>query len=126
MIDHVALVGLFGEVFGVAKNWRSRACSLRASCGGRAGTLFRNLKAAGHELFCARETRLRQLKREGISLRPPRSNDPATKAPQTLSAPLTVHEEGSRFTDTPPGEMLFLCYGAWGRWRARMGRLAGL
>jgi hypothetical protein len=66
MIDLVALVGLFGEVFGVAKNWTTPSIARFERLEDvEQETVVRELKAAGQELFWARETRLRQLKREG-------------------------------------------------------------
>jgi hypothetical protein len=66
MIDLVALMGLFGEVFGLAKNWRvPTVARFERLEDAEQEKVFRDLKAAGHEFGWVREARLRQLKREG-------------------------------------------------------------
>jgi hypothetical protein len=66
MIDLVALAGLFGEAFGLTKNWTVPAIArFERLEDAEQEPVVRDLKATRHELFWARETRLRQLKREG-------------------------------------------------------------
>jgi hypothetical protein len=66
MIDLIALVGLFAEIFPATKGWRAP----KVERVGHLDDMDReevviNLKAKGHELQWARETRMRQLKRDG-------------------------------------------------------------
>jgi hypothetical protein len=66
MINVIALVGLFAELFPATKRWRAPKVE-------RVGHLYDmdreevviGLKAKGHELSWAPETKMRQLKREG-------------------------------------------------------------
>ncbi|MFZ0149121.1 MAG: hypothetical protein WBG18_23235 [Xanthobacteraceae bacterium] len=66
MIDLVALAGLFGEAFGLTKNWTApNVARFERLEDAEQEKAVRDLKAAGHEFGWVRETRLRQLKREG-------------------------------------------------------------
>jgi hypothetical protein len=66
MIDLVALMGLFAEIFPATKGWREpkveRVEHLDAM---ESEEVVTSLKANGHELSWARETSMRRLKREG-------------------------------------------------------------
>jgi hypothetical protein len=66
MVDLVALRNLFVEAFGAAKGWTEPKVARfeRLSDAERESVVIR-LKAEGHTLSWARQTRLRQLKREG-------------------------------------------------------------
>ena len=64
MIDLAALVSLFAEALGATKGWPRIARFERLDDAERE-TVVHDLRAAGHELQWGRETRLRQLKRDG-------------------------------------------------------------
>jgi hypothetical protein len=68
MIDLVALVGLFAEIFPATKGWREpKVERVEHLDGMEREEVVIGLRAKGHELSWARETRMRQLKREGWS-----------------------------------------------------------
>jgi hypothetical protein len=66
MIDLMAMAGLFGEAFGLSKNWTTpKVARFERFEDAEAEKTVIDLKAAGDELSWARATRLRQLQREG-------------------------------------------------------------
>jgi hypothetical protein len=68
MIDLVALVGLFVEVFGTSKNWKEPSIARFDHLeDAKKEKVVHDLEAAGHQFLWKRATegQLRQLKREG-------------------------------------------------------------
>jgi hypothetical protein len=66
MIDLIALVGLFAEIFPATKGWREPKVERVEHLNDMdREEVVINVKAKGHEISWPRATRMRQLKREG-------------------------------------------------------------